>query len=83
MVNVVGSFIIAILARHAHTIGPRGLLLADTGFVATFTTFSSLSYETLRLVEDGSYREGLLNPVLNVVCSLLAVSVGWLAGAAW
>ncbi|GAB4175169.1 MAG: fluoride efflux transporter CrcB [Geothermobacteraceae bacterium] len=81
-VNILGSFLLGFLMES----GLRtSLLPADlrvgitTGFLGGFTTFSTFSYETVRLLEEGSYLQAGANMVLNlvvcVVCALLGIWV--------
>jgi fluoride exporter len=52
------------------------------GFLGAYTTFSTLSLETFRLVEDGAYLIGALNSVGGLVAGLLAVYAGVVVGRA-
>lgn len=79
-VNLVGSVLIGILARDTYALGTRTVLFAEMGFVGAFTTFSSLSYETLLLLEQQSYLEAFLNPVVSVILGLCGVVCGTLLG---
>ncbi len=81
VVNLTGTVIIGFLAQTTTRLDPRVLLLADVGFVGAFTTFSSFSYETLILLEQGLYREALLNPSLSLVLGFVGVSAGMLIGS--
>lgn len=60
-------------------IGTPLQLLLIVGFLGGFTTFSAFSVETLRLAEAGDFQWALVNIVLNVTGSLVAVLSGaWL-----
>ncbi|WP_174189759.1 fluoride efflux transporter CrcB [Nocardia barduliensis] len=53
------------------------MLLAGTGFCGAFTTYSTFSYETVRLSEQRAYRQALGNAALSVAVGLLAAVVGY------
>jgi len=86
-VNVVGSFVLGVVV--GATVGggvgaSRVELLLGTGFCGAFTTYSTFSYETLRLVEEGATLHGVLNVTGSVLCGLGAAFGGYLlAGAVW
>ncbi len=83
LVNVVGSFLLGLLM----TFGLRSTLLSPdlrlglgVGFLGGFTTFSTFSYETMKLIEEGSIWQAGANILLNLLLCLLAVLLGiWLA----
>ncbi|HET9828692.1 MAG TPA: fluoride efflux transporter CrcB [Nocardioidaceae bacterium] len=79
-VNVTGSLLLGGLASAVSNAGaPAWLLtLVGTGFCGALTTFSTFGFETVRLVEDGSWVEALLNVTASTVMGLSAVAVGWL-----
>ena len=87
-INVVGSFIIGILG--ALTI-PEGRMSAETRAFATqflmigvcggFTTFSSFSLQTLNLIREREWIYAGGNVLLSVALCLIAVWLGYLAGA--
>ena len=81
LVNIVGSFLLGLLM----TFGLRSTLFSPeiriglaVGFMGGFTTFSTFSYETLRLMEDGSLWQAGINVILNVVLCLLFALLGML-----
>ena len=79
VVNVSGSFVLGLLVGvFAHRLGvPLWLQAAATvGFLGAYTTFSTFSFETLRLAEGGLPRAGLRNIVLNTGGGLLAAGAG-------
>jgi CrcB protein len=64
IVNLVGSFLIGLI----HQIGTASLILSDdvrlfltTGVMGGLTTYSAFSYETIRLLEAGSWGAAALN----------------------
>lgn len=56
---------------------------AATGFLGSYTTFSTFTWETMRLVEDGAFVEALLNITVSAVLGVAAAAGGLLLGAVW
>jgi CrcB protein len=84
-VNVIGSFLLAVLMYVGVEGGalPATLRLAlTTGVMGGFTTYSTFSYETMRYLQDGLWTLAILNVAVTVVACLAACIVGW-AGAQW
>jgi CrcB protein len=57
IVNVVGSFLIALvgeLALHEGTMSPKLALALTTGFMGGFTTYSAFNYQTTALAQNGA-----------------------------
>ncbi len=80
-VNVVGSFLIGLIATFSGTDG-RFLIPAEArqfvmvGILGGFTTFSSFSLQTLTLARDGEWLLVGANVVGSVVLCLVMVWVG-------
>ena len=84
LVNISGSFLLGFLMRYALTSGavsPEIRALLTTGFCGGYTTFSTFSYETVLLVEDGEYRRAALYVGLSVVVALLGAFAGLAAAS--
>jgi CrcB protein len=82
-INVTGSLLIGLLVT---LLGQRLLadpayrLLLITGFLGAYTTFSTFSYETVALLQAGSYIAALGNAINSVALGLTATVGGiWLA----
>jgi CrcB protein len=83
-VNVAGSLILGLLAgaADAAAVSDWVLTLVGTGFCGALTTFSTFGYETLRLVEDGSYSQAALNAAVSILLGLGACAAAWWIAAA-
>lgn len=82
VVNVAGSLLLGLLAGLGGALpGWVGTLLG-TGFCGALTTYSTFSYETVRLAgTDGSGRwRALLNVVATLAAGLGAAALGWWLG---
>ncbi|MGW7404871.1 fluoride efflux transporter CrcB [Streptomyces sp. NPDC054833] len=86
VVNVTGCLILGLLtgAVSAGAAGPHLQLLLGTGLCGALTTYSTFSYETLRLSEAGAGLYAAANVVASVVAGLGAAFAGvWIAGVLW
>ncbi|MFI6884206.1 fluoride efflux transporter CrcB [Streptosporangium canum] len=77
-VNVVGAMILGVLAGAvlAGVVGNAAQLLLGTGLCGALTTYSTFSYETLRLAETGALFLAVANVAASVVAGLGAVFIG-------
>lgn len=76
VVNVAGSFVLG-LVLGSPTASAAVVAVAGTGFCGALTTYSTFSYETLRLIEDGAWPRGLANVLLSMAVGLGAAALGW------
>lgn len=79
IINVTGSLLLGIftgLAAH-QAVDSHALLIVGTGFCGGFTTFSTASFETARLIEEQEHGLAALQSVGNLGLSLVAVWVGY------
>ncbi len=76
-VNVFGSFLIGFLVvLFENFISPQWKAFAVTGLLGALTTFSTFSYETVILMQEGLILKALMNIFLNVFLSLSATLSG-------
>jgi CrcB protein len=78
VVNVTGSFLVGFLTglglSHAFPKTPRVVL--GVGFCGTYTTFSTFTFETVRLLEEGAVGEALRNAAGTLLAGLSAAAAG-------
>lgn len=72
-VNVVGSFLLGLLAALA---SPQLRALLGAGFCGALTTYSTFSYESLRLSEDGAELLAVANLAGSVAAGVAAAVAG-------
>ncbi len=83
-VNLTGAFALGILTGFVTTHPSSSAVIkfgAGAGFIGAFTTFSTLAYESLRLLREGAPRYGVLNLVGSAAAGLLVAAVGLAIGA--
>jgi fluoride exporter len=78
LVNVTGAVLIGIFAGAVANLGAPGevRVVMGAGFCGAYTTFSTLAYETWRLIEDGAYGRAAAN-LASLGASLPAAAGGW------
>ena len=83
VVNVVGSFLIGLIATLADErgrLGPDLRLFLVGGVLGGFTTFSAFSLETLRLLDGREPLRAVLNVLGSVVLAFAAAALGIAVG---
>ena len=81
LINVTGSFVVGVVTGLAlgHAVPDEWQLVVGTGFCGGYTTFSTASFETVRLVEQRHTGLALLNAVGTLVLTAGVVALGlWL-----
>jgi fluoride exporter len=82
IINISGAFVLGIFMafmqdRLVHT---NYRLFFATGFCGAYTTFSTITYESLRLFQDGSFLLGFTNLFGSIVIGMLGVFLGFVLG---
>lgn len=80
VVNVVASFVLG--AVTAAQVSATWQAYVGTGFCGALSTFSTLSFETVRLAENGRWRVAAVNVGLTLLLGLGGAALGWWAGSA-
>lgn len=81
VINVLGSFVLGFLMRlvmEGVNLTPDVRAFLTVGLCGGFTTFSTFSYETMRLLEDGESVRAAAYVVLSVALALAAAFAGML-----
>ncbi len=78
LINITGSFVLGLIAGTAahHGLSPRVAAIVGTGVCGGYTTFSTFSYDNIRLMEDGSALAALGNAAASIACGLAAAALG-------
>ena len=78
VINVLGSFLIGIVIALAgvRLVSPDARLFLAVGVLGGFTTFSTFSYDTLTLINDGAVLQASLYAAGSVIAGLLAAFIG-------
>jgi len=79
LINVSGSFVIGfflVLITERFVVHPNWRLFFAVGFLGAYTTFSTFSFESITLIQGGSWLLGLANIIGSVVLGLVAVLTG-------
>lgn len=84
VVNLTGCFVLGVLTGLGlyHDLDPTVRTVIETGGIGAYTTFSTFTFETVRLVEEGAVNEALGNALGSFLGGLAAASVGIAIAAA-
>lgn len=84
VINITGSFALGLLVAliEGHGLSPVVRLSLAIGFLGAYTTFSTFTFETLRLIENGNALLAVTNAVGSLGVGLLAGLLGILLGRA-
>lgn len=79
VINVVGSLLLGVLAGLVLFRGQPSAwqIVIGTGFCGGYTTFSTASFETVRLAQQGRRVFALINAIASLVISVGACAAGF------
>jgi CrcB protein len=83
LVNVTGAFVLGalfVVATERYAVAPWLRAAVLVGFIGSYTTFSTWTLESWRLLEDGAYGVALANLFGSMAAGLLATYGGIVAG---
>ena len=78
VVNASGSLVFGVLTGLAlyHAFPQTSKVILGIGFCGSYTTFSTFSFETVRLVEEGAFGQALRNAFGTLVICVVAAALG-------
>ena len=79
IINITGSFLLGLILRYAvdtPTVSAEARAFLTVGLCGGYTTFSTFSYETVALMEDGQWPRAALYVALSVGLSIVGVFLG-------
>ncbi|MDN5833088.1 MAG: fluoride efflux transporter CrcB [Brevibacterium sp.] len=82
-INISGSLALGLLTglASAQILPESWHLIIGTGFLGGYTTFSTASFETIRLIQERRWAVGLVNGLGTLVLATVAAGVGlWIGG---
>lgn len=76
-VNLLASLILGLVTGAAGHISAEWSAVIGTGFCGALSTYSTFSYETMRLGRDGLFRTSVGYLVTSVAAGLGVAALGW------
>lgn len=83
VINLSGSLALGFIVglTGAHLLPEATHLVLGTGFLGGYTTFSTASFETVRLLQQGRRRAGLVNACGTLLGATALAGLGFWAGS--
>lgn len=83
IINVTGSLLLGVITGLTihHLVPLQFQLILGTGFMGGYTTFSTASFETVRLIQDRRFGAAVANGLGMLIAGVLAAGLGLWIGA--
>lgn len=81
VVNVTGAFVLGVLTGLGTALDPGVALVLGVGLLGGYTTFSTVSVETVLLAERRQWRDAAANLLGTLVLAAAAAAAGLMLGA--
>lgn len=83
IINVTGSFLLGVITgmTMSHLVSSDLRLILGTGLMGGYTTFSTASFETVRLIQSRRYRAALVNGLGMLVACVAVAGFGLWIGS--
>lgn len=83
IINLTGSLLLGFISGLAvsHVLPEAVHVVVGTGFLGGYTTFSTASYETIRLLQERRWTVGVLNGLGVLVATTVLAALGLWAGS--
>jgi CrcB protein len=83
VVNLSGSLVLGVLVGSAahQGVSPAWLTVAGTGLIGAYTTFSTFTFDTVRLAEDGQWKVAAATVVTSLALGVGAAAAGLALGS--
>ncbi len=80
--NLIASLILGALLGISGHLAPELSALLGTGFCGTLSTYSTFSYESMRLYSEGRRFDAVANVLVSLIAGVGAAALGWTIGMA-
>lgn len=77
LVNLVGSFLFGLVLGMEFDRESAGYLFFSAGFLGSFTTFSTFSYETMQLFNQKEFFKSFVYVTLHLLISISVAGLGY------
>jgi len=83
IINLTGSLLLGLISGLAvsHALPEAVHVVVGTGFLGGYTTFSTASFETIRLLQERRWTVGVLNGLSVLVATTVLAALGLWAGS--